>query len=68
MATHFTDANTEGFELEDLPELNAAVERLIQDTGMEVGNACDLINNAWRDHGDSADTLYNRARDAMQSR
>lgn len=54
--------NTEGFSQEELNELNAALEMLMQDDFAEPSNLNDMLTDVWRD-GMTADDLYTAVRE-----
>ncbi len=43
----FTMDNTSGFTQADLDLMNAAVIKLIEETGMDEKSASDIVNNNW---------------------
>lgn len=57
----FTKENTEGFNDRDLALLNAALETLMaHNPGMDESNACDIVNNNWRESDNTVESLIAR--------
>lgn len=57
----FTAENTHGFSAADLALLNAALETLMaRDSSIDEKSASDIINNNWRETGNTVESLVKR--------
>lgn len=57
----FTAENTQGFSAADLALLNAALETMMaRYPDVDESNAHDIINNNWRETGNTVESLVKR--------